>query len=517
MRRRLAELEQTLSAIQNGEVDAFLVTGDRGDQVYTLKSAERPYRIMVEQMSEGALTLSADGVILYCNESFARIVRCPREEVMATSIFYYVGTASQKKLRKLVEHGGHGDIFLLARNNILVPVHISLNAMHEDDLVYYCMVVTDLTEHVQTEQIIASEKFARILLEQSADAILICDTGGNIIRASEKALSLLGGDLLEQTLDQVFNQLYPDPGTGKIARTGGDPVKFYQIRDAIIPQSSEIVAGTEDSLCRNLLLNYSQISEGNSVLGYSISLSDITERKRAEDELKRYAAELETAYQELEAFSYSVSHDLRAPLRTLEGFSQIVAEDYGNKLDATGKDYLNRVRKASHYMSELIDDMLKLSRVTRTDMYQDKSNLSQITQSIIEELKAAHPERRVEYVISPDMIVYGDNQLLSIAMRNLLENAWKFTGKSPQTCIEVGVIRNDGENIYFVKDNGTGFDMRYVDKLFQPFQRLHSNTEYEGTGIGLAIVQRIIRRHGGKIWAESAKGQGATFYFSLSQ
>jgi len=239
------------------------------------------------------------------------------------------------------------------------------------------------------------------------------------------------------------------------------------------------------------------------------------ERKRAEESLKRYTAELETANKELEAFSYSVSHDLRAPLRIMDGFSQIVLEDYGDKLDATGKDYLDRVRKASQNMSVLIDDLLKLSRVARTDMYRDRVDLSEIAHSILDELKAHDPGRNTEFVIQDNMMVSGDKALLTIALRNLLENAWKFTSKCFITRIEMGISFNNKEMVYFIRDNGVGFDMKYADRLFKPFQRLHTNREYEGTGIGLAIVQRIIRRHQGQIWVESSEGQGATFYFTL--
>jgi light-regulated signal transduction histidine kinase (bacteriophytochrome) len=243
---------------------------------------------------------------------------------------------------------------------------------------------------------------------------------------------------------------------------------------------------------------------------------EITERKKAEEALQQRTTKLEAANKELEAFSYSISHDLRQPLRALESFSGLLTEEYKDKLDATGKDYLNRVRKASQYMSQLTDDMLKLSRINRGDMFRDQVDLSEIAQSIIKELSANQPVRKAEIKISSGLLVEGDKALLTIAMRNLLENAWKFTSKCQVTRIELGELHRDGEKVYFIQDNGAGFDMQYKDKLFQPFQRLHTNKEYEGTGIGLAIVQRIISRHGGKIWAESEKEKGSTFYFTLS-
>jgi PAS domain S-box-containing protein len=240
------------------------------------------------------------------------------------------------------------------------------------------------------------------------------------------------------------------------------------------------------------------------------------ERERAEEVLKQRTAQLEAANRELESFSYSVSHDLRAPLRALDGFSEMVLEDYKDKLDETGKDHLNRIRKASHTMSQLIDDMLKLSRITRAEMLKDEVNLSELAQSIYDELKVTQPERQAEFNIAPLRLVDGDKQLLQILMRNLLENSWKFTSKCSQTRLKFEVNQQDGKKIYFITDNGAGFDMQYADKLFQPFQRLHTNKEYTGTGIGLAIVQRVIQRHGGRIWAESEIGKGTTFYFTLN-
>lgn len=236
---------------------------------------------------------------------------------------------------------------------------------------------------------------------------------------------------------------------------------------------------------------------------------------QARNEVEQQAVELESANKELESFAYSVSHDLRTPLRTLDGFSEMVILEYGDKLDETGKGYLNRIRKAGQTMSRLTEDILKLSRITRAEMHKDKVNLSEIASSIASELKAAQPGRKGEFSIAPDLIVNGDKALLQILLRNLLENSWKYTGKCPNTRIEMGINRQDGKMVYFIKDNGVGFDMQYKDKLFQPFQRLHTSKDYPGTGIGLATAQRVIRRHGGDIWAESEVGKGTTFYFTL--
>ncbi|MBN2389553.1 MAG: substrate-binding domain-containing protein [Anaerolineae bacterium] len=226
-------------------------------------------------------------------------------------------------------------------------------------------------------------------------------------------------------------------------------------------------------------------------------------------------AELVTTNKELESFSYSVSHDLRAPLRSIDGFSQALLEDYHGQLDEIGRDYLQRVRRASQRMGQLIDGMLNLSRLTRGEMYRQPVNLSTLATEIAQELQGTDPERQVAFVIAPNINIEGDVRLLRAALQNLFSNAWKFTGGRADTHIEFGVLEKDGGLTYFVRDNGVGFDMNYADKLFTAFQRLHSPNEFEGNGIGLATVQRIIHRHGGQIWAESTLEKGATFYFTL--
>ena len=245
--------------------------------------------------------------------------------------------------------------------------------------------------------------------------------------------------------------------------------------------------------------------------------TDVTERKKAEEAAAEYAKNLEIANKELEAFSYSVSHDLQAPLRAMDSFSELLIEDYGQKIDETGQDYLNRIRKASQTMSQLINDMLKLSRIIRSTMQEEMVDISELVKSIAVKLQESQPERKVKFVITPDILAPGDPGLLDIALSNLLENAWKYTSKNPDALIEFGETQQNGGKEFFIRDNGIGFDMTYSDKLFQPFQRLHTDKEYPGTGIGLAIVQRIIRRHGGLIRAESEVGKSTTFYFTIGQ
>jgi two-component system, NtrC family, sensor kinase len=229
----------------------------------------------------------------------------------------------------------------------------------------------------------------------------------------------------------------------------------------------------------------------------------------------QFVEELKHKNDELEAFCYSVSHDLRTPLRAIQGFSQLLLEDHGEKLDAEGQDYLGRVCRATQRMSELIDDLLLLSRISRSTLSRQRTDLSNIARGVAEELQKSVPGRQVQVHVEDKLVAEADGRLMRVVFENLLGNAWKYTHKVPLSQIQVGAEQGAGGTTFFVRDNGAGFDMRYVDKLFRPFQRLHADSDFEGTGIGLATVHRIIERHGGRIWAESAVGEGATFYFTV--
>jgi PAS domain S-box-containing protein len=258
--------------------------------------------------------------------------------------------------------------------------------------------------------------------------------------------------------------------------------------------------------------------------------TDITTLKRAEEQVRQLntdlerrvrerTAELEASTRELDAFAYSVSHDLRAPLRAVAGFSDLLLEDYHDRLDETGRDYLRRVLAATDHMGRLIDDLLDLSRATRTELTRQPVNLTAMSHRIVAELLGPDPDPAsgpaVQIAIDDDLRAVGDPALLGLVLQNLISNAWKFTAKEPQPRIHVGSSEQDGARTFFVRDNGAGFDMRYVGKLFVPFQRLHTFDDFAGSGIGLAIVSRIIARHGGRVWAEGEPGNGAVFSFTL--
>lgn len=234
-----------------------------------------------------------------------------------------------------------------------------------------------------------------------------------------------------------------------------------------------------------------------------------------EQRVAERTSQLEAVNRELEAFSYSVSHDLRTPLRSIDGFSQALIEDYGERLDAVGHDYLSRVRRAAQRMGLLIDDLLRLARVTRTDMKKVHVDLSALTQEVAADLHKHKGYREAPFKVQASLGAYGDPALLRIVLENLLDNAWKYSSKIAQPQIEVGSMEQDGRIVYFVRDNGAGFDMAFVGKLFGAFQRLHRDEEFPGTGVGLATVKRIVHRHGGEVWAEGRLGEGAVFYFTL--
>jgi light-regulated signal transduction histidine kinase (bacteriophytochrome) len=249
---------------------------------------------------------------------------------------------------------------------------------------------------------------------------------------------------------------------------------------------------------------------------------DITDRKLAEEyiiklnsDLTKRSHELTRINKELESFNYSISHDLRAPLRAINGFSQMISDKYQDKLDDEGRDELRVIRSESNRMGELINGLLNLSRLSRKEMKREDLDLSSIAKTIATELHRLEPERQVEFVITPGIRAYGDRVLLQSVLQNLLDNAWKFTGKHEKARIEFGMTEQEGKKTYFVRDDGAGFDMRYVNKLFGTFQRIHGEDEFPGNGIGLAIIQRIIHHHGGRVWAEGEVEKGATFYFTL--
>ncbi len=350
------------------------------------------------------------------------------------------------------------------------------------------------------QAMVASEARFHSMIRDNADGIVVVDRAGLVRYLNPAARSLFGLGA-EQMLGQPF----------ELPITAGEAVEVE-------------IAGSGDTPAVVAMCVAEMDWEGEAA--HIVSLRDVTARKRAEEEVAKHryhleelveqrTAELTAVNKELESFSYSVSHDLRAPLRGLVGFSQALLEDYDDKLDEQGKHCLSRIAAAGRRMGELIDDLLTLSRVTRSQMQRERVDLSAAAREVAAVLREGQPERKVEFVIADGLTVAGDKPLLEAVLENLLGNAWKFTGGHPTATIEFGVTDVENERVYFVRDDGAGFDMAYADKLFGAFQRLHTEEEFPGTGIGLATVQRIVRRHGGRMWAEGEIEKGATFYFTL--
>jgi signal transduction histidine kinase len=286
-----------------------------------------------------------------------------------------------------------------------------------------------------------------------------------------------------------------------------------------IQESDAALQTAHDELDQRVQERTAELSDANERLR-----QEVTERKQAEEALEQHRVdlarsnvELTAANEELESFSYSVSHDLRAPLRTIDGFSHALLEDCADRLDDAGKTHLNRIRAATQRMGLLVDDLLNLSRFSRTKMHTQSLDISALACSVASDLLKAQPKRQIDLRIEDGLKTTADPGLLRVVLENLLSNAWKFTSKRDSAHIEFGMARGNGTPAYFVRDNGAGFDPAYADRLFGAFQRLHAMTDFPGTGVGLATVQRIIHRHGGRIWAESAVDRGATFYFTLTE
>lgn len=391
-------------------------------------------------------------------------------------------------------------------------------------------------ERVRTLEALRDESIAReterrqlrTILDVLPLAVFIADPRGRFIDASREAAAVWGGPLPESLGGPEKSSV-----RGWNAVTG-EPLKpsDWAIAKALSTGATYGPDEVDIEVCdgvRKTFLSYAAAihDETGAVVGGVAVLVDITDRKRAERELaalkdqleervRERTAELVAANAELEAFSYSVSHDLRAPLRWIDGFTRALAEDHADELGPSGQEYLRQLHESVERMTQLIDALLWLSRVTMCPIDREQVDLGAIAREIAAELAEHEPERDVEWDIADGLIVSGDGRLLRILLDNLLRNAWKFTKDSPRAHIEVGATEVRGERVFFVCDDGVGFDQSYADRLFRPFERLHGQDEFEGTGIGLALVRRIVVRHGGRVWAESRPERGACFYFTLA-
>jgi PAS domain S-box-containing protein len=357
----------------------------------------------------------------------------------------------------------------------------------------------------------------RLFFERQLVGMAITSPEKGWVKVNDKICEMLGYPREELTQLTWSEMTYPDDlaqDVSQFERLLRDEIEGYTMEKRFIRKDGSLIF-------TNLAVGC--VRRPDRTVNYVLAiLEDITGRKQADNQIRRlneqlatHAQSLEQANKELEAFSYSVSHDLRAPLRSIDGFSQILLDEYQEKIDEQGKDYLRRVRFATQRMAQLIDDMLNLSRVSRGEMNIQEVNISRMVQEITDDLQGIQPERKVEFIIQEGIKVRGDGRLLRIVLENLIGNAWKFTSKHPAAVIEFGMQQQNERPVYFIRDNGAGFNMEYAQKLFGAFQRLHAASEFPGTGVGLATVQRVIHRHGGKVWAEGEVEKGATFYFTI--
>jgi len=460
LRLRLAEAEETLNAIRNGEVDGLVVAGTDGQQVFTLQGAQEPYRLLIEQMSEGALTLSRDGVILYANQPFAKMLQMPAGRIIGEALRDFVAPADHPALADLLKAAlsgsTSGDVSVHTADGTVILLRLGLSQLQLGGKFLLCAVATDITLENKKE----------VELQHLSDD--------------------LEARIAERTADLAASQL------------------------AIMSMMEEEIESRHamETANRNLM-------------------QEITKRKLAEEQIRilnmeleqrvaERTAQLDAANRELEAFSYSVSHDLRAPLRHVQGYVDMLGREAEGRLSEQGRHYMKTIGDASLEMGVLIDDLLAFSRMGRADMTETKVNLDTLVQDSLHVFEPATRGRNIVWKIPPLPAVQSDPAMLRLVLDNLLGNAVKFTRPRDPAHIEMGCAgTEDGRVILFVRDNGVGFDPQYGHKLFGVFQRLHTTEQFEGTGIGLANVRRIITRHGGRTWAEGKINEGATFYFTL--
>jgi PAS domain S-box-containing protein len=486
-------------------------------RIAQLEAAERGAasaysRRLIEASLDPLVTIAPDGKITDLNSATEKTTGRPREELIGTdfSDCFTEPDQAQAGYEQAFREGQvtNYPLKILHRDGHTTPVLYNASVYRDDagTVVGVFAAARDITEQRQLQE--GLRRMSQVFTH-SDDSIIILDLEGIILDANEAAEHNYGRTLEElrgqsatmivppesrQQLDELMSQV----NQGKIVRD----VESFRSDNAghLIPVVLTLLPLTD---------------EAGSLMGVVGVAKKVADLKRAEQQLRRYASQLDAANQELEAFSYSVAHDLRAPLRAMDGFSQALLEDYHERLDEHGQDYLGRIRAASQRMAELIDDLLALSRVGRSPFEHKEVDLSAMAGALASELRSAGLPRATDIAISPGLVVNGDERLLRIALTKLLENAWKFTANQPHATIELGVEEHEGQAAYFVRDDGVGFDMAHAGQLFVPFQRLHSRAEFAGNGIGLSIAARIIARHGGRIWAEGAEGQGATFHFTL--
>jgi len=470
---------------------------------------------ILKTMADTLIVCNDQGNIQIVNQASLDILGYTEAELLGESIASVIIGVTDASLTELLDPPvRNSEVAYQTKGGDPIPMSLSTSRMPtgtDGSAPGFVLLAQDMREQKKAEGTMEKQLAA---IEAAMDGIAIIGSNGRYLYVNHAFADIYGIDSHAGLVDRRWSI---ETGIADQENADQDILKELNVSGN---WRGEVTGKRRDNTSADLEISLTLVSAGDIIC----TVRDITNRKLSEAELQIYRDNLErlvtdrtnnlTALnRELEAFCYSVSHDLRAPLRGIDGFSQALLEDYGEIIDDQGQDYLHRVRSASQRMGLLIDDLLKLSKVTRADVSRSEVDLSELGREISQELKQSNPDRQVSFDIEDALMITADAELLRVMLSNLLGNAWKFTAKTDEARIELGSYSDNGRTTYYVKDNGAGFDMAYVDKLFIPFQRLHTPAEFEGTGIGLATVQRIVSRHGGEIWAEAKEEEGAAFYF----
>ena len=519
--RRLNENLEDLVAERTAQLEATLAEHKRAEE--GVRESEERYRAVVEEAAEGILLVDGDSKrILEANAAYQNLLGYTAEEILGLTL-YDVVPYSQEDMDCYIERVlaqrryVSGERRHRRKDGSLVSVEVSANVISYGGREAISIVVRDITEHKQTEEI--SSRLAAIV--DSSDDVIIGKTLGGIITSWNRGAEKIYGYSSEEAVGRHISMLVPADLPDEIPAI----MKRLSLGEGITHYETVRVTKEGRRLDVSLTISPIRDSQGN-IVGASTIARDITSRKEAEEEIRllneqleqrvrQRTAELEEANKELESFSYSVSHDLRAPLRHIDGFAQLLQKRATAVLDETARRYLDMIVESTNHAGDLIDNLLAFSRIGRAEIKHADVDMNRLVQETLDDLRLETEGQNISWKVGELPEVQGDPPMLRIVMVNLLSNAVKYTCTREQAIIEVGTRSNGDETVFFVSDNGVGFDMQYVDKLFGVFQRLHSVEEFEGTGIGLATVRRIVNRHGGHTWAEGSVGSGATFYFSL--
>ena len=494
-----------------------------------VRLSEARFRAVTETASDAVISADHRGIVRYFNPGAERIFGYAEQDMVGRSLTELMperfrGAHTQGLQRYLGSReptviGQTVELIGLRKDGREFPIELALAGSDVDGELFFTAIVRDISVRAEAERNLrASEARFRDLLESAPDAVLITDEEGRIQLVNAETQRLFGyhrhelmGREIEMLMPERYRGVHVGHRRGYVAAALTRPMGAGLDLHGLRKDGSEFPVSISLSPTKTPigLMVFCDIRDITDQRANETKIQDLNRRLQLDN------AELEAVNKELEAFSYSVSHDLRAPLRAIDGFSQALAEDAGPLLKPEHHSHLNRVRQAAQRMGLLIDDLIKLARVTRTDVTIGDVDLSEIALAVATNLQDAAPQRQAEFVIAPDLRAEGDPRLMQVALDNLLSNSWKFTAPRSPARIEFGTTVADGKPAYFVRDNGVGFDMNYAGKMFGAFQRFHDAREFAGTGIGLATVQRIIHKHGGRIWAKSQPGEGATFYFTL--